>query len=66
MNLKRCLRTAGKVLLIGIPSLLLLALLLAAWLVRRSWPQQNGTVAVRGLSDALAASAHPGYPQACG
>lgn len=53
MALKRILRVAGKALLIGIPSLLLLTLLLAAWLVRRSWPQESGTVAVRGLSAAV-------------
>jgi penicillin amidase len=50
MSLKRSLRVAGKVLLIGIPSLILILVLVSAWLVRRSWPQEDGTAAVRGLS----------------
>lgn len=50
MNLKRSLKTALKAVLIGIPALVLILVLAAAWLVRRSWPQESGTVAVRGLS----------------
>lgn len=50
MKVKRGLKAAGKALLIAIPSLVFLAVLLAAWLVRRSWPQESGTVEVRGLS----------------
>jgi penicillin amidase len=50
MALKRILRSVGKVLLIGIPSLILILVLIAAWLVRRSWPQESGKVTVQGLS----------------
>lgn len=50
MDLKQGLRKAGKALLIGVPSLLLLLVLLAAWMVRRSWPQESGRITVRGLS----------------
>jgi penicillin amidase len=50
MRLKRLLKATAKALLIGIPALVLILVLAAAWLVRRSWPQESGTTAVRGLS----------------
>lgn len=50
MKLKWSLKKAAKAVLIGIPALVLILVLAAAWLVRRSWPRESGTVSVRGLS----------------
>src|SRR4028118_1192745 len=46
----KLLRTVFKTDLLGIPVLLLLAILLAAWAVRRAWPQEEGKIVVQGLS----------------
>ncbi|HJX27287.1 MAG TPA: penicillin acylase family protein [Thermoanaerobaculia bacterium] len=46
----KLLRTVFKTVLLGIPVLLLLAILLAAWAVRRAWPQEEGKIVVQGLS----------------
>lgn len=48
MSFKRRLRTAFKLIVIGIAILVVAAVLFAVWAVRRAWPQESGEV--QGLS----------------
>src|SRR5688500_16287719 len=50
MSLKRRLRTAVKVVLIGVVVLVAAAALYAVWTVRRAWPEDRGRTVVQGLS----------------
>jgi penicillin amidase len=50
MSLKRRLRTAVKVVLIGVVVLVAAAALYAVWTVRRAWPEDSGRTVVQGLS----------------
>lgn len=50
MSWKRRLRTAVKVVLIGVAVLLAAAALFAVWTVRRAWPENSGRAVVQGLS----------------